>query len=162
MNNEPIPEEIYQLVETISSLQTKWQREWVSWRQVAKAQEGSDTLADRLSGWAALPAYCHFFSQDSNGRFVGLTPEGRKLRQTALAPEQTEVQQIATIIKKYASQLRKLRFEIESIVPIGQSQRRFVHAVRVQLGDALVPNEAPVEVVPKDGGAWVNGQCRAS
>lgn len=158
MNNEPIPEEIYQLVETISSLQTKWQREWVSWRQVAKAQEGSDTLADRLSGWAEVPAYSHFFSVASNGRFVGLTPEGRKLRQTALAPEQTEVQQIAAIIKKYASQLRKLRFEIESIVPIGQSQRRFVHAVRVQLGDALVPNEAPVEVVPKDGGAWVNGR----
>ncbi|MCB8975827.1 MAG: AAA family ATPase [Ardenticatenaceae bacterium] len=158
MDKETIPANIYQLIKTISMLQTKWQKDRVSWRQVAKAQEGSEELAANLSGWAALPAYSYFFSQDRNSRFVGLTAQGRALLQTAQNPVHTETQQIGAVIKKYASQLRNLHFEIESINPIGKSQRRIVHAVQVQLGDALVPNEAPVEIVPKEGGAWVNGR----
>lgn len=158
MTIDTIPHKVYETIKTINCLQKRQQKDWVTWQQVAKHQEGSEALADELSAWACLQEYSHLFTQAQNNRGVCLTPEGIQALQTCPPPQQSEMQKIAAIIKKYAGQLRKLTFEVESIDPIRNSQRRIVHAVRIELSDALVPNDALVAIVPTKGGAWVNGR----
>lgn len=158
MATNPLQTKVYKTIETINRLQRQRQNDWVTWQQVAKVQEGSEALAEELSGWASLPEYRGLFAQDRHNRKVCLTPEGILALHSSAPKPQSEMEKIAAIIKKYAGQLRRLQFEIESIVPIGNSQRRIVHAVRVELSDAVVPNDAPVVIVPEKGGVWVNGR----
>lgn len=156
-SNNIIPE-VRRIVQTLATLKRARGRDLFSWREVAKHQEGSEECATLLSAYANLPEAAAYFSQTANGRSVRLTSAGHSLLHTAEEPALSEPQKVAIAVKAYARQMKPLRFNVLGISAIGKAQRRIVHAVQVALGDALVPNDAPVMLVSRESGTRVSGQ----
>jgi hypothetical protein len=156
-SNNVIPQ-VRLIVQTLATLRWEQGRDWFSWREVAKYQEGSEECATLLSAYANLPEAAAYFSQAKDGCSVRLTSAGHSLLHTAEEPALSEPQKVAKAVKAYARQMKPLRFNVLGISAIGKAQRRIVHAVQVALGDALVPNDAPVTLVSREWGTRVSGR----
>jgi len=157
-NDEAIDPGVRRIIQTIATLQRTTQRDWLSWREVAKYQEGTEELATVLSGYASLPEAAAYFSQTANGKSVCLTPAGHAVLRLTDETPLSEPQRVANAVKAYARQVRKLRFNILGVLAIGKAQRRIVHAVQIELGDALLPNDAPTTLISKEWGTRVSGR----
>lgn len=150
---------IWQLACTIRELQRETGASWISWRTIAKRQEGSEELDFVLQALAELPEAQPFFNIARNGKVVSLTQEGILLAASKLSEEPPLTNHVAQVVKRYAGRLRNLRFPIKQVQFIGKTQRRYVHAVGVEVGDAILPNQAPVMVMPYDRSASrINGR----
>jgi hypothetical protein len=77
-SNNIIPE-VRQIIQTLATLKRERGRDWFSWREVAKYQEGSQECATLLSAYANLPEAVAYFSQTADGRSVRLTSAGHSL-----------------------------------------------------------------------------------
>lgn len=156
--DEQTKRRIWQMAQTIGELQRAKGEVWIRWEVVAKRQEGSEELADLLKSLADLPDARPLFRVTSNGRAVCLTEKGKWLAEEVVTNSDPLTDQVAAIVKRYAGRLRRLRFSISNIYHVGKTKKKYVYAVEVELGDTLIPNEAPVVVAPYGYGTWVNGR----
>ena len=148
---------IIQLAQTILAISKD---DWVSWKKVAKRQEGSEQYADMLSGIADLPEAKQYFIQARNGKVVKLTQEGIILAQdTQKQPRALALpQQVADTVKQYASRLAPMHFPISKVFSIGKARRKHVYALEVEVGDALIPKESPITIRLRKEGTRINGR----
>ncbi len=155
--DEKTKQDIEKLACTISGLQEET-GQWVYWKTVAKRQEGSETVAIMLESLATLPEAEQFFNVARNGRAVSLTTQGNLLVRERRPQQLPLTEQVSSTVKRYAGRLRALRFQIQGVYHVGKVKKRHVHAVQVELGDALIPNESPVSIIPEGGGVRSSGR----
>ena len=84
MNNNratSVDPDILTLVKTVYSRMQTTTDDWVTWRKIAKHQEGSDAeeIVIRLRAIGDLPQARIYLQVSKNGNFVKLTEEGVKL-----------------------------------------------------------------------------------
>ena len=140
-----------ELLRTIYMLTREKGEGWVTWKEVARRQEGSDLLATELSGYAQLPEAQGLFVPANSGRLVRLTPEGKRRAATAQIAAETETEEVARAVKQYASRLWPQRLNIEYVQPVAKVGGRYVEAVGVNLDDLVIPSDTPVTFRPEDG-----------
>jgi len=153
-----IHNQIRRLIQTIDTVQKARQEDWIPWKAVAKYQEGSEELAPVLSGLAALPEAALYFRLSRDSRFVSLTAAAQTLLWKSELPAESDPEKIARAVKAYARQLTRLRFKVSSITFVGKTERRTIHAVNLELGDAVIPNDAPVMIVSTEWGTRASGR----
>lgn len=142
---------IHQLAWTIRNLSQRTGKDWVSWRQVAKEQEGSEELEVELSCLAFLPEAVGLFSVTNDGRFVKLTEKGLQLAAKPPQRQDSQVQMIALAVKKYASSLKPQTLNVERLITIARTGKKYVQAVYVNLEDNVIPPETPVRFISRGG-----------
>lgn len=150
--------DIRKLVLTVKNLMPHCRNGWVSWRKVAKEQEGSEEFDVKLSALAQLDEWKHLFAVANNGRVVKLSEDGIRFAQAQQIEELTEVQQIADGVRRYAARLDRIRLNVEHISSVAHVGRKFVQAVYVDLVEEIIPSETPVEFRPHDGGSLTHGK----
>ncbi|MGH7493336.1 MAG: AAA domain-containing protein [bacterium] len=151
-SNTDIKPEIQKLVLTIKKLMPVSRGGWVSWRNVAKEQEGSDSeeFVIKLSALAKLPEWTHLFA--TKDKVVKLSEKGIIFANAQQIENLTELQQIADAVRQYASRLERIKLKVEHITKVARVGNKFVQAVYVDLAEEIVPSETPVEFRPQGGG----------
>jgi hypothetical protein len=144
---------IQKLVRTIARIIRESGEDWVSWRRVAREQEGSEAFDVELSALAEHPAYRHYFHTYRNR--VKLSEAGWDMVNKPLEePPLPFAESIAEAVINYASKLRPLFVNVERIVAIARASHHFVYAVQVSSTDTAIPSETPITFYPKAGSAF--------
>jgi len=159
---DKLDEKVINLISTLHHLQTTKSKEWVSCGEVARMQEGSVALAVLIYSIATLPAARPFIRTSGSAGVakLALTAEGYQLAlQLAAQPhEQSQMQEIVTAVKHYASGLPRKSFPIQKIATLAHVDRRFVQAVQIEMDDEVIATSTPVTVQPLNGDSPAYGQ----
>lgn len=137
-------ETIRRLVKVIQKLAGASKRDWVSWKEVSRHHTGSVEASVVLSSLAALPKWQELFAMTETR--VKLSPVGIRLAAEIGLEQRLTSTVIADAVVAYAQELQPLVFQIKRIDLVAPVQRKFVHAIHVDLSDEVLPNETPVEV----------------
>ena len=146
---------ICKLVLTIKNLMPQYPNGWVSWRKVAKEQEGSEEFEIKMSAFAQLDEWKHLFA--NNGKVVKLSGDGMRFARAQQIEELPEIEQIADGVKRYAARLNRIRLKVQHISRLTHVGKKFVQAVYVDLIEEIISSESPVEFRPQ-GGSITHGK----
>ena len=139
------------LLEAIAALMPTCKGGWVSWRKLAKRMYGSEEFAISVSGLAQMEAYRHLFITSEH--VVKLSEAGIKRLQHEKKPSRaaSETQVIAEAVRQYAARLERIYLKIIRLASVARVGKKVVQAIFVDLGDQVLPSEAPVEIRPRFG-----------
>jgi len=143
-----------QLAHTIASLIGESKKDRVTWRQVAKAQEGSSDYADYLRAVAQHfnrkgPRY---FNISRNGRKVKLTQDGINFVATHKMASLSTTKKVANAVKEYASGLKDKVLRVERVSHVTKVGARHIETVEVEINDSTLNlTEVPVKFQSGDG-----------
>lgn len=155
MNDTNTESHIQRLALTIQKLMPRYPNSWVSWRKVAKEQEGSEEFELTLSAFAQLDEWKHLFIH--NGKVVKLSEDGIRFAQAQRFEEVTETQQIANGVRRYAARLDRIWLKVEHVSRVARVGKKFIQAVYVNLAEDFISSESPVEFRPQ-GGSVTHGK----
>ena len=139
---------IQKLIQTVARLLRERQVDRISWKIVAKQQEGSEEYADDLNLLAEQPNFRGYFV--FSRKKVKLSEEGLRLVGDLPKKPASFMQQIGSAVINYARTLWPLRLEIDDIATIAPAGNRIVHAVLVSSTDNVIASETPVDLCPTD------------
>lgn len=149
---DPDNESALLVLKLIKSIHATCGMGWGNIWSIAKHMEGSEEFAPYVVVIAQLPEAEPYITIANNEKLVRLTDLAFRNYQ-ALATELEDNQrknsltvQIAQAVKSYASTLKRLYLDVESVSLVGRADRRYVQALTVKkIEEETLPTDTPVE-----------------
>lgn len=160
-SDNKIEADIRTMLQTIYELSQRYSRDWITVRQVAKKQKGSEEFAPMISAYAEMAKEAGFVSISGKGSTrIKLTDAGIQhlLANDTKAPPLSKTEQIARAVEKYAARLKRQQINVQSVVTVAHAGKKFVQAISVNMDDGVILPGTPVEFRPIEGGSPTHGR----
>ena len=144
-------EEVEGLLRKVAELSPNANGGWVRWPLIARKLYGAEELIPQCKAIADLPEAEPLFSK--NERVVRLSQHGWTIFNALLPPGLGDgplIVQIANAVKEYASTLKRLRFNVDSIRRGARAGNRIVHALSLDTEETFA-TDTPVTFRSQDG-----------